>query len=348
MTADIAWAEILNIAKNAPSGGNTQPWIVQVLDDTVWVMLDNSVISNDENFTYLGALFSLGALSYNIQMAANSLGHITSLTFIEQPPFKVEIKITGYNSALKNEDNIKNIQNRCTNRKPTSNTIPEETLYRLEKELDEFLDKNKLPSFKLIRTRNTNQMQQIAIILSELERLRFSNKQTREQFFLEIKCKEEEYTDKIALKTLGLPFVMEKLMCAMIKKPAIRGLLFPKLIRAIVKRQLLKSSDIACFYSVERPSPGELIKLGYTVQFFWLQLTHYGYSMQPWTSLPFYFIEKYFDKPLTFAEDERTTINNLVKELGALLNINTMTPLFIFRMHDAPPPKYRSSKKQLI
>lgn len=347
MKSDIPWQEILEIARNAPSGGNSQPWSVRVNGDNVCIGFNHEIDAHTDSFIYINALFSIGAIAQNIQVLANALGFTTVTDIKSDGPDWVTIRITNSNSNVRDEATIQAVKDRCTNRKPTVHIIPEAVLSALENKVETFIKDQQYPPFKLARTQNREKIIILSKLLADAEQRRFSNQKLKDHFFREIKCHENDGDKGIALNTLELPFLLEKLLCLMIHFKPLRKILSPKLVRAIIKQQLAKSSDIACFFGEPEINARQLIQLGSCVQFFWIELTKQGYAMQPWMSLSFFYLDDKVQRPLLFSDQERNRIEQLSSQFCQVLGEGAMAPLFIFRLHDGAKPQYRSLKQPI-
>ncbi len=97
---------ILSLASLAPSGHNTQPWLVQRLEPLHWI------VGNDKTRwlpavdpTQRETMLSIGAFACNLELAASSLGYfctseLKAKTNQDQQVMKIQLRKTGAKSAF--------------------------------------------------------------------------------------------------------------------------------------------------------------------------------------------------------------------------------------------------------
>lgn len=132
--------EILTLASLAPSGHNTQPWLVKYLAPYHWI------IGNDKTRWLPGVdptqretILSIGAFLQNIEYAANNLGYncrCNILATTNQDEDVVDIKLTKSFNHISYD--VKKIKNRCTVRSNYLNDVlkKEHSVYLIDNEPD--------------------------------------------------------------------------------------------------------------------------------------------------------------------------------------------------------------------
>jgi len=131
---------ILYLASLAPSGHNTQPWLVKHIEPYHWIIgNDKSKWLNAVDPTQRETVLSLGAFLQNLEYAAGSLGYacqIAVLATSNQDEDVAEITLTKSGSAL--PYNTQNITHRRTIRSNYLNDVlaKEDVAYLIANETD--------------------------------------------------------------------------------------------------------------------------------------------------------------------------------------------------------------------
>ena len=107
---------ILHLASLAPSGHNTQPWVVKYIEPYHWI------IGNDKSKWLLGVdptqretMLSIGAFLQNLEYAAGNSGYICQFTLLatsNQDENVMEVKLAKANNSIKYD--IQKIKQRRT------------------------------------------------------------------------------------------------------------------------------------------------------------------------------------------------------------------------------------------
>ena len=347
MNNEAPWDQILHIAKNTPSGGNTQPWAVYQNKNSINVTTDLSSLENASAFEEMAAFVSIGALSYNIEQAGRGLGYkITFKVINNETPF-IAMQHSEYDKNLVAPELLLVINKRCTNRKKSIANIPLSIIDQLHRDFYQFVKNEQAPFLKINMTREPQLIKKIANIIAEMDVLRFSNLITKKRLFEELKCKEGDAPDKVCIDSLEVPWPLEKMLCLMVSVPFFQKFILSSLIRQMVKKQLSSSSDLGCLFSDKDLNKQDLIKVGRVLQAFWLKVTEYGYYIQPWTILSFVALEKRMHNTSIFFAEEQDKIEGLIHEFSNCFEASADIPLFIFRTLDAPKPQCCSTKQEI-
>ena len=132
--------EILTLASFAPSGHNTQPWLVKYIAPYHWI------IGNDKSRwlpavdpTQRETILSIGAFLQNLEYAANNFGYNCQLNILattNQDENIAEIKLTKANGIIKYD--IEKIKQRRTVRSNYLNDVlkKEDRTYLINNEID--------------------------------------------------------------------------------------------------------------------------------------------------------------------------------------------------------------------
>ena len=66
---------IIEAASRAPSGGNIQPWLVSINDNSIVIKLNSRKLGTILDVSNYGSLFALGSFTLNAIITANHLGY---------------------------------------------------------------------------------------------------------------------------------------------------------------------------------------------------------------------------------------------------------------------------------
>jgi hypothetical protein len=133
-------AEILFLASLAPSGHNTQPWLVKYIEPFHWIVCnDQTKWLNAVDPIQRETILSIGAFLQNVEYAANTLGYdcqFSLLAATNQDAHIMDVKLFRANSTVKYD--IGKIKQRRTVRSNylTDSISKEDVYYLLNGELD--------------------------------------------------------------------------------------------------------------------------------------------------------------------------------------------------------------------
>ena len=84
--------EIFNLASLAPSGHNTQPWLVRIMNNNTFrIKLNKNCLLPAVDPKNRESILSIGAFSENFVVAANNYGYATELEVLTDDPFGEDI-----------------------------------------------------------------------------------------------------------------------------------------------------------------------------------------------------------------------------------------------------------------
>lgn len=201
--------KILELAVWAPSGGNSQPWRFEILDDkriAVIALLERE--NATLNYKNHGTLIAHGALIETIILAANAKGYSTSVAYF---PEKNRPLITAYVSFKQGAQTVdllaQFIKDRASNRKPFRND------FLMEQEKQQLIFSiAKFPQVELRLVEKKDSFPLIASALSVHQELTLSNRELHKSFCSEIVLSQEEELKHggLFIKTLELDVKKEK------------------------------------------------------------------------------------------------------------------------------------------
>ncbi len=338
-------------AIKAPSAGNNQPWKWYLSKNELYLLHDKQKSFGwDDPFDNLAHL-SLGAAIENLKISALHNGYTAVVTYfpIKDEPiciahitFKHDTK--GYDIKL-NETLYATIPFRCTNRKKGTN----------EKINHEILTQISLasgPGNNVLIADSDHEIEEIAEIVSLIEKLRFLNPIGHHDFFnKEIRWTEEETNrtkDGLDVDTfevtlagkMGLKLASDPEIIAKIREWK-GGSGFQKL-----SRDSIKTSSAIGLLQIATSEQTTYIKGGEAMQRIWLAANHFGIALHP-VSAPLFF----FDRIAKLNDLPEETIE-ILREQEVKFNMifpkeKDKTNIFLFRLSIADPPSKVSLRRGL-
>ena len=273
----------------APSGGNSQPWLIDVFQKKLEIRLHSSILHPSTPPAYIkGSIFSLGMFAENVCIASEKLGLDYKL-IIHSPDNLTDcfatFDYTGRTSVHPDDSALYSvIKSRVTNRKGhNGENITSE-------QIDELQAVSK-PDDKcgLFLISDKNVKNNVIKILAKADVIRMKNKKLFHAMLDEIRwtpLQSNEAKDGIDTKTLELSG-MDLFSLRLIKNyPILTKILPSKIFESSTKNYLSNSSHFGCV-SLEKDITPNLFYCGQIAQRTWLTATKLGLSFQPWTILPF-------------------------------------------------------------
>ncbi len=333
----------------APSGGNSQSWVVNIDNNSLNIKLNPKHL-HSVPYTYLtGNIFSLGMFAENICIASDTLGleYILTIADTTKPEdlwirFEYTQRNTNKHASL-NDSLMPCLARRAANRKPhTGGTLSSELIRTLESSfasmdspclLTLFEEQSKKQSIvECLATAEAIRMKNTGLFRGMLSEIRWNNteaEQTRDGIDVAtLECSKADLLPLLIMKKL--PFLTKILPSSAFKRP--------------VRQYMLSASHIGC---VTIPNPftyKRLVLAGKASQYLWLRATQLGIALQPWTSFPFMHLQANYKGG--FNEKEQSKINALYCHLQKnIYNSTDKFPIFIFRLFKANAPSARSLRR---
>lgn len=336
--------KILNIAVNAPSGDNSQPWEFKITERGLDIYnipdRDNPIF----NFKQRGSYIAHGALIQNIILLSPLFGLTTEYKLFpntSEPNITVSIKFNpSQENPLNNIENL--IKSRTTNRRKYT----PETLNEQQKSLifQSSLSFNSI-KFKLLEDRHT--IKEVAGAVSSAECVMLQYKPLHDSFFEFIRWNTKEVKSSnygMSIDTLELK-PQEKLIFKWFSNwkysSILRYLKLPYLI-AKENSKIYNTASAIGVISVDKFTPENFILTGMLLQNIWLKITELGLSMQPIAGI------LYLDSRL-----KENGIKDMPEKLQALISKSAETIVkntksehitMMFRIGKSKPPSALSIK----
>lgn len=341
--------KILEIAVNAPSGENSQPWRFEVNGNNINIFNLPERDQSLYNFGQRGSLVAHGALIENISIAAPIFGYDAEINLLpdnKNPNFIATIILKELSSDQQKDETLYNcIIKRATNRKPYENTPLD------VKQVEEFNDMGReSKDVKIVFVSDLALMKDIAMACSTNEQVMFENRFIHNFFFEHINWTEREEIEKrlgFYIKTLELPPPVQILLRLFKRWPImnfLNKLGFNKIIAKGNAVNYAKASVMVSF-AVKNGEPKEFIVAGRLMQRVWLKATEMGLSAQPMAGMLFFMQAISGGEVGKFSSDQIELIKSSYKKVKDSFGINNEVPVMILRIGYGGEPSARSSKK---
>lgn len=340
--------EIINLARWAPSGDNTQCWKFQLIDDTSFVVIandtrDSVVYDLDGHSSHIAH----GALLETIEISASQFGFSVDIKsdFADETQLKFHISLIK-DATIDASKLAPYIKTRTVQRRPMG-TQPLTAVEKAELE-QEVPNGYKIQWFD-------NKEDKLAIA-----KLNFCNAKTRLTMYEAYKVHKEiidwnkQYSEtKIPEQALGVDWLTARMMQWLFKSwgrvkfanTYLAGTLLPRLQLDFIPS--LKSSAHFAIIAEKAPKTiEEYILVGRILQRVWLTATKLQLGFQP-EQTPVIF-SRYIDNEIKFTEDINV-INNANKGKALFESIfeQPKNTVFLARLGRSTAPKSRSIRKPL-
>lgn len=335
-TAAVAFA-----ATRAPSGGNAQPWIIDVNTTGLTLRIDETR-SSTVDIEHRGSFVALGAALHDARIAA-AHRNILGATEVSGDGTATTARIafaTGTDQQLAAQ--LPGMLNRVTHRgapdtDPTSTNLTDLT------DLAACLS-TETHRIHLIEDRDT--IDRLAETISATDRIRFLTDHLHREMIAELRWPDSNDLDTgIEVTSLGTP-AAELAVLELLRRPDVMTHLNQwntgQALRSETTSRLTSSNAIAVVTQTGT-SAGDYIRGGALAEEFWIHTQSLGYSVHPMTPLPLYATAEHQLRHLsTDRIDELMALWNELKTLTATTANNPATLILrIFRTTTPAPTSRR-------
>jgi len=327
----------------APSGGNIQPWKVNVKKNELTISLDHTRSTSFLDVNHLASIFSIGSFVENVLIKADELGLSYQQSILptrDNADFAVSISFTNRNTSLHaNRDTLARfIHKRVTNRRISDGKNIETKKISVLKKLVQ----NTSHSYALATINTHDQKKILANILGKADAMRTLHTTLFSEMLNELRYSSKEASqtrDGIDINTLELPGNVTKMFTLLKRFPSIPKFLPREAFEDMVKPLILHSSHIGCLTTKLEINPYSLFTAGRIVEKIWLKTTKENIAFHPWTILTFFIIRIRYFNGEGFSKNQISEIYELESMLRNVFSIpHNEHPLFIFRLSYALPP----------
>ncbi|MBL7901105.1 MAG: Rv1355c family protein [Bacteroidia bacterium] len=345
-------AELVKAACLAPSGGNFQPW--------KWVFTQGRLLlinAFDASSTFLGvgnlpSLVAFGAAIENLTLKASELGLFTHCKEFPYPDREEVIALFEFSKSNSNEPLFPNrracIGLRLTNRNlGQREKIDNKVLHHLSNIEQE------IPGAQLRFFTEESQLDEIAEVLGEVEKIRLLEDMGHRDFVNEIRWNAEENDrkkDGVDLRTLDITNA-ERVGLQVARDKSIIELLNQWNGGGAFKKLTKKSIDAASaigLISMPGNTKADYLNGGRLLQKIWLEANASGIAFQPVSASLFVYARLFINNGEGLSEKGRKALVDLRPRFEKALGIGPeKTEIFIFRLCLADEPKVKSLRKPL-
>ena len=337
---------IVELAVNAPSGDNGQPWKFRIIKKSLEVILVSDADDSLFNFRETGSIFAHGALILNIEIISSTLGYETTVEYFpngESNELTARIHFQSKKKVI--EDPLfKSVKRRCTNRKFYSTK-------KLDGKHKETLEKvfSDDDNIDLHLLENLSENPNIIRILSFNDRLLLENQKIHQKIFSIINWTNEEEK----LKRKGLFVDAMELNPAQVaafrnfsnwnSMRVLNKLGISKLIAKQNQRLYLSSSAIGIVV-INSDTRINFLNAGKTFQKLWLTATKIGLSIHPVTGIAYLINSVKAGNIKDFSDSDLELIREAEKQINSSFNLMGQTFAMIFRVGYSDAPSAKSAK----
>lgn len=340
---------ILEIAVNAPSGENSQPWRFEVEGNKIHIFNVPGRSHSLYIFEQKGSMIAHGALIENILITAPVFGYNATIVLLPDDANHNFIATISLDEALsiKQEDEslYPCIVKRATNRKSYRRVpLKQEQLKDLENTAHE------IGASGIVFIQDPKRMKDVARAGSVYEQVMFSNRSIHIFFFEHIIWTKKEETEKkigLYIKTLELPpfaHIILKLLRHWAVMSLLNKLEAAKIIAKVNAAKDATASAMAVI-SVKNNSLRDFIVAGRLMQRLWLKITKMGLSAQPIAGTLFFMHAITEGEAPKFASSHVVLIRNAYAKIKDAFGLGDDVPVMVLRIGNGEEPSAKASKK---
>lgn len=334
---------MMHAAHRAPSGGNTQPWLIDVVDTGITLRID-ATRTSQMDVEYRGSAVALGAAALNAQIAAAAHGRGTATTIgaVDSSPLQISVQFAAdADPAL--AQMYRPMLDRATNRHQGAPGTLSEALR------DALHAAATAHGARLALLTEKDEIAQCAEILAAADRIRYLTRQLHAEMFAEIWSPGDPSPEYgIDVRTLELPAsdvaVLDVLRRAEVMDELARWDAGSAL--GNNTRDRVGGASAVAVISVHGHDLADYARAGAAVEAIWITAQAAGLAVQPVSPAFLYAHEDHDLHVLAPAYDQQ------LKSLQYTLRMLTKTApeeaqALVLRITQAPRPSLRSRRKPL-
>lgn len=333
-------------AARAPSGGNSQPWIIHT-DETALTLRLDETRSSSVDIEYRGSFVALGAALHNARVAA-AHRHILGDTVIigDGKATSARIKFTA-GTDISLTDQLPGMLHRSTHR-----ALPDPGLPPCDPtDLAHLAARLSSPTVAVHLIQDGETITRLAETISATDRVRFLTDTLHREMISELRWPHSrDLASGIEVSSLGIP-TSELAALELLRRPDVMEQLnnwdAGQALRAQTRTRLA-SSDAVAVITQQGTAAADYIRSGARAEEFWIRAQSLGYSLHPLTPVSLY---------ATDADHLRALAPTRARELAALSDeLTALTAhqpgehvaliLRIFRTSSSAPPSRRRSQRE--
>lgn len=337
--------KIIEIAVNAPSGENVQPWRFKINENKLSIFNIPNRDQSPYNFLQRGSYVSHGALIENITIVSSALGFNAEIAlFPEKDNLDLVATISFTQSTPKEELLYPYILKRSTNRKP----YKKELLTREQKE--EILRSiGNIGEGRILLTDARDEIQTLSLVGSMNERLVLENKVLHSFLFSHINWTEKENEEKktgFYIKTLELPLPAKTAFKLFSHWNILKKVHKLGISKSIWKQNgaVYASCSTIGIITINGNSNKDFVTAGRITQRMWLTVTKLGLSLQPMTGILFFMQRILAGNLEPFSLDQVGLIKESYENVRKIFKLQNETVAMMFRIGYSDPPTAKALK----
>lgn len=331
----------------APSGGNSQPWRFEAIENAINVIAEPEKDHPVLNFRNRGTWVAHGALLENIVIAAMHHGYSANvITFPDPARPNQTARVILEKCEVQTSPLYDAIFERTTNRKPYDST-------RLPLAISNGLiscTKGLRGEVKLFEERTT--IESLAQASSMNEVVMLNNKSLHKLFFDEIVWTEQQELDKkcgLYLKTMGLQPPQEKALQLFKHWGAMRFVNMLRFNKMIAKDNATVYASASAIGAVLVANNDErFLDAGRIMERLWLTSAASGLSFHLMTGVLFMHQSIAAGEITVLKEDEKALVEGAYNRIAELVQPQDLVIALLFRIGKGGQPSARSSKKRPV
>jgi len=337
---------IVDAARRAPSGGNSQPWRFEADDEEIRFYLVPERSSSAMDVAQRGSYVALGASLFNARVAAASLKSLGTIQLFPEgrPSHHVATMRLGSLADADISPLNPSVLTRSANRRMgTPTTINESTVQLLNRGVER-------EGARLHFVSDRHRIAELAELLADSDRLRFLIPHVHHEMLgelrwpdrdsiedgMDVRTLEMDPSGFAALELLGRADVMEHLA----EWRAGKAL-------GMRTKVMVGSSSALALITVPRADPTWYVRGGAAVERFWLSCEFHGLAVQPVSPI-FLFAKGEEDLLNLGGERYLDEMFHLSEKFNGLWDLNEgETMVMVMRVIHAAPPSVRSARLPL-
>jgi hypothetical protein len=343
--------EIVEAGCKAPSGGNAQPWRFAYHNQSLLVFNGMDAGNTFLGFGNLASYVAIGAAIENVVLQSSNMSLDTRVDLFPVKNIPELVAVLSFFKAQKAHPNqylIETIGQRLTNRMLGARQQIDQTL------LDKFQARARETQGADLRFfTKPDELDEIADMLGELEKLRLLEKNGHRDFVEEIRWTKEENDEKrdgVDFRTLDLSNT-EKVGMQVSRDERIMQLLNQWDGGGAFKKLTKKSIDAAGavgFLFIDKNDNAAYVRGGMALERIWLECTANGIAFQPMAASVFTYARLLQGGGEGISEKGRKRLHDLRPHFEKLFGLSkNSTEIFIFRLSLADKPEIMSLRKPL-
>jgi molybdopterin/thiamine biosynthesis adenylyltransferase len=335
---------IAHAAVLAPSGGNVQPWRLELSPDALRLELDRSKTTGMD-VRYRGSYVALGAAVFNARVAAAAAGRLGDVTYFpDGPTSDVVAKLAlGSGSDPELAAMYTAMLARCANRR-LGEPVPLDLA--LAARLGTAVTSE---GGTLHLVTDPGRIAECAQVLGACERIRFLTPRLHQEMMSELRWPGEDSTVGIDVRTLELSD-SDLAKMSVIRRTDVVALLERWDVGDALgdnARTAVRASSALAVVTVPNASPAAYLRGGSAVERLWIVAQQAGMGVQP-VSPVFVFAVQEADFETLGGSRWAAELHALSTQFRATVGLGSETALaLVLRLSHVPPPSVRSTRLPL-